>query len=543
MQKYLFIFFSLKISFAFTLEKKLEFSQAKQKLEYTLNHTNRSTFETVDTYVYKWGKKEFTTDREWILFLNLCEKTINEKSPENKTETCFIIGKTLSENKLKFEAYRYLMKAKDQLENSPNKKIDYYIDFHECLGNIYFYFNRDQLAKKHCLLALKGSKITPIKKIQLLNSIALVYKKTENYSRSKIYLNKALKLAKKHNIQEWIGILSGNQAQNYLCEGDTLRAKQYLQIDFEISKKHIQWESAIPALMSLTEIELESDISKAKRNLELLKVYQKEEYTDARIQAEFNRILAIYFEKTKQYEKAYTHQKKFEYYNDIQIKKTKNENILKLEFQLNFHKKQEQYDLLKIKKERYEITLVLILFIIITVSISLFIIIRQVLLRRKKEKEILIAENNKMEVELLENDQRMSQIISNLIEKNDLINNLHVELNEIKDKYSIESQEAAHFDENIDSIKILTEDDWDEFRKLFVKKFPSYIDRVSSMSDAITKADIRLACLIKLDMSNNEIGKTLGISVDSVKRTHLRLRNKLNLKEQKDLDSLLKSIN
>lgn len=225
------------------------------------------------------------------------------------------------------------------------------------------------------------------------------------------------------------------------------------------------------------------------------------------------------------------------------MKKTKNENILKLEFQLNFHKKQEQYDLMKIKKERYEITLVLILFIIITVSISLFIIIRQALLRRKKEREILIAENNKMEVELLENDQRMSQIISNLIEKNDLINNLHVELNEIKDKYSIESQEAAHFDENIDSIKILTEDDWDEFRKLFVKKFPTYIDRVSSMSDAITKADIRLACLIKLDMSNNEIGKTLGISVDSVKRTHLRLRNKLNLKEQKDLDNLLKSIN
>ncbi len=63
------------------------------------------------------------------------------------------------------------------------------------------------------------------------------------------------------------------------------------------------------------------------------------------------------------------------------------------------------------------------------------------------------------------------------------------------------------------------------------------------MADTISKADLRLAALIRLDLSVNEMGKTLGISSDSVKRNHLRLRKKLNLNEQSMLEEVIKKIN
>ena len=81
--------------------------------------------------------------------------------------------------------------------------------------------------------------------------------------------------------------------------------------------------------------------------------------------------------------------------------------------------------------------------------------------------------------------------------------------------------------EQLDQLKtsvVLTEDDWTQFKRTFEKLYPSFIPSLMKINPSLTNAEIRLATLMKLNLSTSEISNTLGISADSVRKTNLRLR-------------------
>ncbi|MNE90465.1 hypothetical protein D3C80_1879830 [compost metagenome] len=95
---------------------------------------------------------------------------------------------------------------------------------------------------------------------------------------------------------------------------------------------------------------------------------------------------------------------------------------------------------------------------------------------------------------------------------------------------------------NLQSFSLLTENDWIEFKRLFEKLNPGFFDFFHDKFPEITAAEIRLAALIKLNLSNIEMARTLAISPDSVRKTNLRLRKKLNIESLDDLTRFIKAI-
>ncbi len=148
------------------------------------------------------------------------------------------------------------------------------------------------------------------------------------------------------------------------------------------------------------------------------------------------------------------------------------------------------------------------------------------------------------EDELTSIEQQMHQVLSNLSEKNKLVDELQSEIqqfnNDSGNRLTAEEREALS--DRLQSFRLLTEDDWDVFRKLFEKLNPGFFDKFQKLSDTLSKADLRLAALIRMNLSTSEIGRLLGISTDSVKRTDLRLRKKLSIEQSKELNALIKSI-
>ncbi|PWI29938.1 hypothetical protein DI383_09300 [Flavobacteriaceae bacterium LYZ1037] len=83
--------------------------------------------------------------------------------------------------------------------------------------------------------------------------------------------------------------------------------------------------------------------------------------------------------------------------------------------------------------------------------------------------------------------------------------------------------------ETLMSSKILTENEWTEFKNRFNKVYPSFLIQIRKNYQDITNSEERLICLEKLNLKTKEIGDILGISKESVVKSRYRLKKKLNV--------------
>ncbi len=127
----------------------------------------------------------------------------------------------------------------------------------------------------------------------------------------------------------------------------------------------------------------------------------------------------------------------------------------------------------------------------------------------------------------LQNRENLAQLTRILLEKNELLAKL-------------ESQVAPlppeGFEESLYDQRILTEADWVAFKGYFDKAHPGYLLRLRTAYPSLSDAEERLFLFIKLNLTRKEAAAILGISPDSVKKTRQRLRQRLGLGEEVELE-------
>ena len=75
------------------------------------------------------------------------------------------------------------------------------------------------------------------------------------------------------------------------------------------------------------------------------------------------------------------------------------------------------------------------------------------------------------------------------------------------------------------SAKLVTDESWTEFKKKFDAVYPDFITKITMNFGKLTPTETRLACLIKLQISNKDIASMLGISTDSVLKSRDIIEN------------------
>lgn len=89
---------------------------------------------------------------------------------------------------------------------------------------------------------------------------------------------------------------------------------------------------------------------------------------------------------------------------------------------------------------------------------------------------------------------------------------------------------------------ILTENDWLRFKDMFDKANPGFIEQLKSIAPDISAAEIRFAALTRLNLGNKHMAAMLGIGTDAVRKTKSRLRVRLQLPAETELENFIKSI-
>lgn len=159
-------------------------------------------------------------------------------------------------------------------------------------------------------------------------------------------------------------------------------------------------------------------------------------------------------------------------------------------------------------------------------------------LENELNKKIFQTEIQAKEKELELNKNTLLIYTKNLIEKNALLDELNNKLKELESKHP-EDHEKIEKINQLTSSKIITEDNWEQFKHLFGKVHQGFFFKLKNEYPGITTAETRLAALIKLNISSKEIASMIGISDDSVKKTRQRLRKKMQLDAEVGLEETI----
>jgi hypothetical protein len=149
--------------------------------------------------------------------------------------------------------------------------------------------------------------------------------------------------------------------------------------------------------------------------------------------------------------------------------------------------------------------IILLLVVIITVLYG-----RNMRLKRKQKEFALQAATD-----------RLSNLTKSYKEKSNLIDSLKEENKELLKKESHEQ-----YMEQLINATILTDEDWTNFKTLFEKVHPNFIQNIEAKYTKPTKAEIRLLVLEKLELSVSQIANMLGVNNNTIYQTRRRLRKK-----------------
>ena len=142
-----------------------------------------------------------------------------------------------------------------------------------------------------------------------------------------------------------------------------------------------------------------------------------------------------------------------------------------------------------------------------------------------------------MEQEIASAQTQLKMFTENIIEKTNLIEKLE---QQIIGRDISAGQQAIITELTLQTI--LTEEDWNKFRSLFEKIYPGFFIKLKEKFPDITLAEQRMAALTRLRLTTKQIASILGISVDSVHKTRQRLRQRLEISTESNLEEIIFAI-
>lgn len=196
------------------------------------------------------------------------------------------------------------------------------------------------------------------------------------------------------------------------------------------------------------------------------------------------------------------------------------------------------------------------LLIVSLTSSSVLILLLSLFLRRRqhivnaKNKQLLAEQE--LEFTAIKNEQLQSEIESkkrdlsdfaiNLTQNQEWAESLADKISEIKETHTKEQIKMLDDLEQAIKNKITFDTDTQLFYERLDKLSDAFYSKLTDLFPNLSKNEIRLCSLIRLKMDSRNIATLQNITVASLNTSRYRLRKKLNLTEEVDLDQFIQNI-
>jgi tetratricopeptide (TPR) repeat protein len=433
------------------------------------------------------------------------------------------------------QAFEYMIKANNIIQNEIgyahySQSGRYLYD----LGSIYYDFGNYEKAKQYLKDATKYPFTSQVYAIRIYNTLGLAYREMEVTDSATVFFQKALDIAKAIHHVAWTGVVSGNLGANYYMFKKYDMAVPLLTTDYVLSVQSGEWTSAANTLCMLADIDMERrDMNAAKARLEEANIIMKRE-KDNKAFLLYALKKAKYFRLQHRYDSAFLYVdtgRKIQY----QLKERQSSMVFsQAEQKVAVERHLAEMKVLETQKSKSALVHDFIIVVILLCLVIAGQFIYRLQLKHKKDKELL-------------NDAaaRLNYYIESVREKNEMIDRFKQEieyLNALPENNIVMVQEREEIADKLKKYTILTEDHWNEFRHLFEKVQKGFFDKLKQKYPELTPAEQRLLALLKLKLSRREMAVMLGIATDSIKKARQRIRRKINVQDDDELEELVDSL-
>jgi len=454
----------------------------------------------------------------------------------------FSLGEWNLERLKYLEAFRHFMEAKVIIDRNNLQYTLLHSLLLRRLGNIYYYFGDYEKSAQY----FKAWHYHLLKQEPLIfahyNTFGLALYHLKEYELSNEMLRIGAYYANHSNRLDWLGLSLGNMAANYEALGQLDTAKRLFQQDYLIGKKEKNYITQVSCLLALSKIHIrEGDWSFYEKAMPvLLKLHEKDGSYPLPL---FYELRSKYYETKNKPDLAFEDYKKFTHLQDS-VKTLKDKaKILELEFQLYASQTDEELQSLGGVAKKSKIKSIGLVFLVLGI-LSLAVYFNRY--KRTKVKEIL-AYNEKqalIEHELQDTQTNLQETLKEVAQQSEQIEWLHERMEHEASKNQSLQNSLSKSNLNIDlsDVKLLTDANWNEFKSMFSAAYPNFIDSLIRLTGKLSYGELRMACMIRLNLTTYQMADMTGVSHDSAKKSLLRFKKKMNFETQADLIDFIFSL-
>lgn len=162
--------------------------------------------------------------------------------------------------------------------------------------------------------------------------------------------------------------------------------------------------------------------------------------------------------------------------------------------------------------------------------------------RQAEQQQMQEMKNRMLEAELQNKNYELTLQTTALVKRNQAVQNLLEELEKQKEAlgerypYKLYGRMKTLMEETLND-----QADWVLFESYFNSAHQNFMDRLRQQYADITTGDLRICCLLRMNMSTKEIASLMNVSVRAIELRRYRLRKRLGLEGDTNLvDFLMK---
>ncbi len=479
----------------------------------------------------KQYRKEKQKVFEGVCYLQIAQQQLNLKQYRN------CLNNTLRANEL-FKEVQY--------QNIP--EIGKYL---HSLALIHFFF-RDY---EKVIALMESSYRYPLYSknidIQRDNNLAQAFMGLNRKKQAREYFFKALGKAEKYKDSTWVGLISGNLGDLSEKEGKFQTSLKYYKYGFAFVSLNKNPGIYKNLLLKISKGNiLEGDLSEAELALNRYNLIKAEDDYFMGMQQQQEQTQKLYFEvnklyslKTKKFKKAY-------FYADSLFNFSAQHDSIynKLNIDLSYHKLENEKQLLELMLKENEKKQITYRYIILVFCLSAFSVLVYFFMKRRKDrqkklfhlKEQLMEEDRlylTKEVDILKKDIELH--LKKITENNKLIEKYKFQLKHLEKGTEHNQKQIEHTRIDIQNLKILTKEHWENFLTDFKKSNKRFYNLVIRILPDLTQSEQRFLFLLKLGIPQKNLANVIGTSNGNIRVTLHRLKLKIKEKgEDADLDKI-----
>lgn len=217
--------------------------------------------------------------------------------------------------------------------------------------------------------------------------------------------------------------------------------------------------------------------------------------------------------------------------DDYRLEKDRQEKIIKEQYLIQLEQEDE---IIKLQR----VILIGSIFFLILLGIGYVKNLRE---KHKTEKEIL-RKTKELEIEktkelLALKNKELATSALQLIEKDEFLKDLKSKIRVGGDKVKINEINKV-----LRTVSVNNNKNWDEFKLRFIDVNKEFYDAIFEKFPKLSQGDQKICALIKLNFSSKDMARLLGISVESVHTVRHRIRKKMKLPREVNLEEYINSL-